>query len=452
MATAINNYSAETSRMNEMLKWLLLAFYILFICEGSIRKWVLEGQYSTQMFGVKFLPLLLLFVLFFFKKRTSYSAFWDGYTGWQKFTLAIFLLSFPISMQNHGLLVPVLAFISLAAPYVLVYAWPAVLQKRTRLSAILKALMWLVLIADIVALIQSAMPADSLWNVYADSKRTIIALAGRGVRVCSIFNYITPYGNMIIFTTPVFIALFVIFRRSCRWLALLLVGLNLIGAFLTGSRAVVLGVAAIVLASIAIILFSLDVSKANKRLLLAVLLCTPFIAPVFIRYTAPAAVRNFTDRLENIGGENEFLGSDAEERIFGVLAPFAYTQQSLTVTILGYGIGRGTNFFAFSDMWQQKDDWIESGKYQADFGVVGTVFIYIAKLFCAIVLIRTAWTIKSPDLSMVAKLGVLPVIYTMTTSYEYDIFCNIALNTAVGILFAIVRIDAFEACKSTEPS
>lgn len=412
----------------------LILFYIYLFGEGVLRKWVIPGVPGSLLYSIKYLLLLLIIILYLLQRHNGLikisTPFDKAYT---IYGFIVILSAICITFLVNGYIVGGITIIQYLSPIILIYTLPIWIDNQQRLKQFILGGAIIAFIVLILAIIQYASPPYAYINKYATEMKNGIAMVGGAVRVCSVFSYITPFGDfcmiILVFTT---LMLSLRWYNIIKWIIIILFTLALLGCFMTGSRSVViLSCLIIVGASVYEWIF-----QRNTKLILGILLLVG-CAYAYYEIYGITAIDNFISRVTSSSHDVDTRIT----RIFDISRMFDYAGA------FGNGVGIANTSVQSFLVRASSVDWEEEiGRIMIEFGFLGFLMVTAIRLYTLFYMFRISRSIENQYLSVLSwatTIIILPMsLYVQLCLYNW--FAYMMYFTMIGLNIAINQIDAQE--------
>jgi len=413
--------------------FLICAFYIIIFLEGVLRKWVFPEIPGFILYTIKYILLLCIAFCYFFSRSRGLKSIYS-YTSISKayllYVCIVVLSVVCVTFLSNGLIVGIITMIQYIAPIILIFVLPQLICNKYRLQSFIKASIIIAYVILILAIVQYASPPTAYINKYATEMENGIAQVGDAARVCSVFSYITPFGDScIVIVTFTMFLLSVWLNNKWKTVVMTLFIGGILGSFMTGSRSVVIIVGSIVFL-FAIYEFFL---KGNYKFFLSLLLVS-VVFFMFYEIHGISAVDNFIDRVQD-------SSHDVNTRItrtFDISRMFNYSG--------AFGRGAGIANSSVQGLLTQHSlvDWEEEiGRVMIEFGFVGFLFITGIRWFTLIKMVKISRKVNTPylsSLSWASTVVIIPMSFYIQMCL-YNWFAYIVYFTMLGLNISIYQID-----------
>ena len=232
-----------------------------------------------------------------------------------------------------------------------------------RLFALLRLIAISVVVTTVIAMIQNKLPASSWLNLSVSGNDLSDFAAAGYLRVSSTFPFVGQYCfylNALCFLLPAYYFLNNHFtHRPATAQILVLVGLAIVGTYVTGSRSAVIGNAAI-LGAAALFCVLYTGSKAVARL--AVFVILGFLLFSVLQSLYPQFFAAYKSRTEGTFGKSHT--EEVIERVEQTLFGWTDGSPQAPPNLFGYGLGVMSNgsskFSNYATQWRSNGFWTES--------------------------------------------------------------------------------------------
>lgn len=411
--------------------FLICVFYIAIFLEGVLRKWVLPGVPGFILYTIKYILLLLIAVFYFLGRSRGLKSIYTPIS--KTYLLYIWIVVSSVvcvTFLSNGLLVGIITMIQYIAPVILIFAIPQWICNKYRLQSFIKAGIVIAYVILILAIVQYASPPTAYINKYATEMENGIAQVGNAARVCSVFSYITPFGDscIVIVTFSIFLMSAKLNNKWKSVIIALFIG-GILGSFMTGSRSVVIIVGTIV------ILFALYelFLKGNSKFFLSILFLT-ILFFVFYKIHGIVAIDNFIERVRDSSHDV----STRITRTFDISRMFNYSG--------AFGRGAGIANSSVQGLLTQHSlvDWEEEiGRVMIEFGFWGFLLITGIRWFTLINMVKFSRTVTDPYLSALSwacTIVIIPMSFYIQMCL-YNWFAYMVYFTMLGLNISIYQID-----------
>lgn len=372
--------------------WLLVVFTVF---NGVLRKWV----FGAGALGDMLLLIQLILPVFFYilvarnqtPKISNAPVFWSIYFG--------YLILTALNPMNHT---PYHALFGLFLHTGYWLIWLAYLKKGKwmELEKLVPLLILILIIEFSLASLQYALPNTHVLNIFASGEETA-AYVGDSVRASGTFSYIGGLQAMI----PLFACLswFMMLRGYAMSSVVMIIGLGLVTAFMTGSRG---AVGYFVLYTGVAFLLSGNVGGRIFKLVVQVILMGAFIIAVVpsIQNMVIKSYDNFMYRVET--------SDDVDERVLE-----SYTD---VINFRGkyplFGVGLGATYQGANSLFGKSIYVEEYGTYEREPSRIvleGGYILFIFRIVLIIVFLKS-----TKHLPLLAKVFFLVIYLNITITFN----------------------------------
>lgn len=416
------------------MKKYLIVFFIYLFLEGVLRKWIIPSVPGSLLYSIKYMLLMLLFILYLFKRQNGLPKI---STPFDIALLAyIFIVIFSgvcITFFINGFIVGGITMVQYLSPIILVYVIPQCIDSKKQLNNFLISGAAIAFMVFLLAVVQYASPPNAYINKYAMDMKNGIAMVGDAVRVCSVFSYMTPLGDFcivsLVFTT---LLLSLSWDKTTKWIIMTLFSLALLVSFMTGSRSVVIMGCLVV---IGLALYEWIIQR-NIKLLLGII-CIVFCAYIYYDNYGIAAIDNFLYRATS-------ASHDVDSRInrtFDISRMFDYAGA------FGHGVGIANMSVQSFLIKHSSVSWEEEiGRVMIEFGFLGFLMVTAIRLFILYYMYKISRSIENNYLATVSWATTL-IIVPMSLYIQlclYNWFAYMIYFTMLGLNISINFIDEQE--------
>lgn len=416
------------------MKKCLVLFFIYLFLEGVLRKWVIPGVSGSLLYSIKYLLLIIIAIFYLLQRHNGLikisSPFDKAYT---IYGFIVILSAICITFLSNGFIVGGITIIQYLSPIILMYVLPIWINNKQRLNQFIVGGAIIAFIVLILAIIQYASPPYAYINKYATEMKNGIAMVGGAVRVCSVFPYITPFGDfcMIILVFTI-LMLSLNWRHITKWSIIVLFILALLGCFMTGSRSVV------ILSSLVIIGTSVYewIFQRNIKLILGIILIIG-CAYIYYEIYGITAVDNFIYRATSSSHDVDTRIT----RIFDITRMFDYAGA------FGNGVGIANMSVQSFLIRPSLVDWEEEiGRVMIEFGFLGFLLVTAIRVYTLFCMYKISSSIENQYLAVLSwatTIIILPMsLYIQLCLYNW--FAYMMYFTMIGLNIAISQIDVQE--------
>lgn len=409
----------------------LILFYIYIFLEGILRKWVMPGVPGSLLYGIKYVLLVAIAIFYIARKQTGMKAIvTPASRAYIWYALIVVLSGIAITGVYNGLIPGVITIIQYVSPLILISTVPQWINTPKKLNRFLICGAIIAAGCLILAIVQYASPPNAIINKYAMEMKNGIAKVGDAARICSVFSYITPFGDFCLVTVA-FSALLLSLKskKVMRVLLMALLVLGILGCVMTGSRSVVL------LGSLYIVGIGIyqGLYKGNWSLLLAFTVIA-IGAVIYYNVKGIVAVDNFLLRVDQASGDVD----TRLRRTFDISRMFAYSGA------FGNGAGIANTSVQSMLLHHSEVDWEEEiGRVMIEFGFIGFIAITFIRVYVWMYMLRL-WKSMHHRYYSTLSLATVIVITPMTFYIQmclYNWFAYMVYFTMIGLNIAISRLD-----------
>lgn len=420
-------------RLNLKILNSAICFFLFYLfLEGVLRKWIFPGISGSLLYSIKYFLLIIIAISYILLRNNglenSSTPIGNAY---KLYGLVIILSAVCVTFIINGIIVGCITLIQYLSPLILIYVIPIYIYDKQKLNKFLRVGVIIAFIIFILAFIQYASPPTAYINKYAMEMKNGIAMVGEATRVCSVFSYITPFGDFCIVVVA-----FTTCLLTLKWkykimneIVLLLFIFALLGCFMVGSRSVVIISFLIVLGK------SLHewIYKRNLKLIVGIFFII-FCAFVYYKLYGIAAIDNFILRLTT-------SSSDVDTRIsrtFDITRMFDYAGA------FGYGVGIANSSVQSLLIYRSSIDWEEEiGRVMIELGFLGFLIVTIIKIYVLFYMVKISRSINSRYLSALSWASTITII-PMTFYIQlclYNWFAYIVYFMMLGLNIALRNLD-----------
>ncbi len=310
---------------------LLLLYAIVVFFSGAIRKWFVES--SALANGVLLLQMVIPFLLFALRSPKTQSPFVKFPILRIYFFYLIFHIVYPMQATIfHGML-----GVLIYGPFWIGLFYYLSNREQFFTPKLIPFFLVFTAVEIVLGFIQYQLPTDHFLNKYATEAVQNIAVVGDSVRITGTFSYISGFGAFMIFYPLLIWAL--IRLNYSLWFVSIAIGLGLVAAFMTGSRATVL----VFVGFMGVIMYSLysirDIGSIVGRLLIPVILGVTIVMNIGdnpVKTRINKSYENFMQRFER--------GIETGEQNRRILWDFTYFRDLDRFPNLITGIGLGSTY------------------------------------------------------------------------------------------------------------
>jgi hypothetical protein len=420
-STKASHYKSSLSNVSTMGKIFLLVFFIVLF-EGALRKWVSPSLTTPLIFlrdALAFFGIIFSYRRGFMKEMPTATG---GLVIWSLLVILWGLLQVIFNASSPFLL-------AIGLRFWLLYFWfsyaVAVSINRYDFEYITKMLMTTLLFVAPLVIIQISSPAGAFINKQIEDDETQVFMLAAGlVRTTGTFTFTAGQSIYVGLLGPIILACITSrnILMSSQGLQYIIIFLYFITVFLSGSRT---ALATAVFQLLCLILFEFFYFSRRDRkngILKILLILFSLLSLPLIFLSAFDATQQ---RIEDASGYSNFL--------FRVLTSFIGEVTIDTLSLLGYGLGAGTNYanslsgtmFALGES--------ESTRVLMEGGLIGLLFVFL-KVFVTVFGLK-----KSLDISKVAGNS-LPFLLWITTAialFMWQINGQLTINALGYILLAL---------------
>ena len=411
--------------------FLSYTFYIFIFLEGVLRKWVFPGIPGFILYTIKYILLLLIAIFYLMGRSRRLNSISTPISKAYLLYIWIVVISVVcVTFLSNGFLVGIITMIQYIAPVILIFVIPQWLSDKYRLRSFMKVSVVIAYIILILAIVQYASPPTAYINKYASEMENGIAQVGNAARVCSVFSYITPFGDSCIVILT-FTMLLMSTRLSNKYKTIIItlfIG-SILGSFMTGSRSVVIIISAIVVFFALYELFF----KRNPKFFFSILFLG-FLLFAFYKIHGIVAIDNFIERVRD-------SSHDVNTRItrtFDISRMFNYSG--------AFGRGAGIANSSVQGLLTHHSlvDWEEEiGRVMIEFGFLGFLLITGIRWFALINMIKISRSVNDhylSSLSWACTIVVIPMSFYIQMCL-YNWFAYMVYFTMLGLNISIYQID-----------
>lgn len=410
-----------------------ICFFLFYIfLEGVLRKWILPEIPGSLLYSIKYVLLIIIAISYILLRNNGLENCSTPIGKIYKlYGLVILLSAVCVTFIINGITVGCITLIQYLSPIILIHVMPIYIYDEQRLNNFLKVGIIIAFVIFILALVQYASPPTAYINKYAIEMKNGIAMVGEATRVCSVFSYITPFGDFCIVVVT-----FTTCLLTLKWknkiigkIVLLLFILALLGGFMVGSRSVVIISFSIVLGK------SLYewLYKSNIKLLIGICFVI-FCAFVYYKLYGIAAIDNFILRATA-------SSSDVDTRIFRT---FDITRMFDYAGAFGYGVGIANSSVQSLLIYRSSIDWEEEiGRVMIELGFFGFLIVTMIKIFTLCYMIKISRSISSryfSALSWASTITIIPMTFYIQLCL-YNWFAYIVYFIMLGLNIALKNLD-----------
>jgi hypothetical protein len=360
LATRHANAVLSVSKSQNLIHHLLCLLIFTLIFEGIARK-VAPQSLGISIFFLKDFVTFILLLLCFKTRPNPETSRLLGIMG-------VLLLLLSPCLLLTAFRDPILAVFGLKQyalfPTVAVAMCMAYIPNNSRqLFSLLRLVAISVVATTAVAVAQNRLPAANWLNLSVAGDDLSGFSAGGYLRVSSTFPFVGQYiyyANALCYCLPAFFHFNRVFRTRAAWLQILiLIGLAIVGTFVTGSRGAVVGNAAILSAAGLLCIFFAG-AKALFRVVGIAGLGIVLLASLQSQY--PEFFAAYQARVD--GTVETSHAVELEKRIENGLLGWTQGSVQAPPSLLGYGLGVMSNgsekLSAYAAAWRSTGFWTES--------------------------------------------------------------------------------------------
>ena len=295
-----------------------------------------------------------------------------------------------------------------AAPPIIASILDSEKEKRRALYVLLGT----AVVVSVFGAIQFALPSSSPLNAYATMGGTEVATAtvvstGRS-RVSSTFSFVSGFSDFNILIPPLIMSLGLDARdRRLRWSAIVVTCMTAAVVPMSGSRAsVLLGLAVL---AIAVWSAGLVATRVGRRIVFG-----GAVAGVLAVVAFPEAFVGVQSRFEN---PEETKGRYVQVAATAV-PPLAMAMYEYPA--FGLGTGMQQNARVAMAIPVKYNIEVEAGRYLVELGVVGFLFVWVAKLGLAVALARAYFVLKRAGRRGAAAAALSYACLTLIGNLAFD--------------------------------
>jgi hypothetical protein len=417
----------------------VFAAMLLLVFDGALRKWVLP-EAQAALYLAKDVVLLGAYVGFAARRMPRVRV---PHSGVILAVIALMAVYGSAEVFNPALPTPALGLVGWRAYFFyvpLIFVVPHLFDSLEELQRALRIFCYLAIPVAVLGLVQFYSPAESAINMNVQHEEGGGAAIGFGsvnrVRVAGSFSFVSGFAAYLLGIGMLEGALLAASRWRMRGNAGLYAALALTIAamFATGSRGPVysLVAAGLAYAGLSVATGEVSVSSAVKAAFAAL------VVGLAMAYLMPEPAEAFRSRA---AGEEDVVG-----RILSpAIEPFILLEEA---PVLGFGIGAahqsGTFITGSAFRWWTGGLVAESetSRVTLELGLPGLVLVVMLRIGVALLALRGAFALRS-RLSRVLALGIaLFLSIQVTGSVIFNPTMNLLYWFAVGLLFALHRLDA----------
>ena len=288
----------------------------------------------------------------------------------------------------------------------------SILDDEKEKQRALYVLLGTAVVVSIFGAIQFALPASSPLNAYAtmggeEVATAVVVSTGRS-RVSSTFSYVSGFSDFNILIPPLIMSLGLDARdRRLRWGAIVVTCMTAAVVPMSGSRAsIVLGLAVL---AIAVWSAGLVATRVGRRIALGGATAGVLAVVVF-----PEAFLGVQSRFENV---EETQGRFVQVAAMAVppLAMAIYDYPAF-----GLGTGMQQNARAAMAIPAKYNVEVEAGRYLVELGVVGFLFVWLAKVGLVVALMRSYLVLKRAQRRGAAAAALSYAFLTLIGNLAFD--------------------------------
>ena len=419
----------------------LTLFFVYIFLEGVLRKWILPGVPGSLLYGIKYLLLLTIIGIYLSKNKSeSQPIVTPASRAYKIYAFIVILSALTITGATNSLPAGIITIVQYTSPIILISVIPLWLDSPRKIKRFLICGCFISFIALILAVVQYSSPPTAYINKYAMDLKTDIATVGGAARVCSVFSYLTPFGDLCLVILS-FSAMLLSLRwgKVTKWVLIALLSLTLLGCLMTGSRSVVL------LGCVYLVCIALYQGFYKQRWHLIYIIALVAVGGYFY-YNAYGieAIDNFISRVNH-------ASHDVDTRItrqFDITRMFDYSG------VFGNGAGIANISTQPFLVHKSEVDWEEEiGRVMIEFGFVGFLIVTGIRIFVWCYMVRLSRFIKDSYLSVISWASIL-VITPMTFYAQlclYNWFAYIVYFTMIGLNIAVAQMDMRRKYSANRP-
>jgi len=411
----------------------IILFFILLLCEGIFRKWLLNS-YSTPIFFIKYIFLFISFLFFYFERKINISRksypfipVLFLYILWCIFEIFNFRITADYRVKILGLIIH-LSFI------LLIFIVPYYLNSKQKLIRVIEILIILSIPIFLVGIIQYQSSPDSYINNYVTKSQSNIALAGGYPRITSVFSFITPYTSFLSFAVPICLVPLVYNKSGSyiKFIIYLVFILGVINMFMTGSRYVIASTMLKIIIILFYLIYNLNLRKIRVIFLLFLLLIGSY---TFINFSniGSTSLSSFQTRLEKTEDETARFKAN-----YSINNYFKYSG------VIGYGIGTG--YQGASSLIEDYKDIppfeSENSRLIIELGIIGFLLVLVLRVYLLIYSLNVFLRVKDFDLKfiiLILLLFQLPSVL-LANNVIYNYMENALYWFSIAIIISINQI------------
>ncbi len=413
------------------------ALYVV-VLEGALRKWVLP-QASEMIYFLKDGILLGAYFGYLTRERTPFRTLTMREVLLCWITLICSMMFFEaLNPALNSILVGILGVKGYLFYVPLAFLLPDLFRSIQELQRFLRWYLLFSLPICLLGIIQFFAPPDSFINVYAPSmvEVEVVAFEEGNVRVTGTFPYLGGYSAYLTLCLGLIFAV-LLQQRLWRWrlVVTVVLFLNIVNSFMTGSRGVMLS-AAILL--IGFMVYSLFESSPRSRSLAIILVVACGLCGAVSFKVFPAAIEAFLNRA------SDDSDSISQRMFLGFSEPLAGVQYS---GLGGYGAGATqVAGYALRDQLRLGPPLaypppaeVEPLRVMLEIGPFGFIAWYGLRIYFLWLLWRRTRTLRHPALRHLALAALLFHALLLPN--------QVVTNTAVGVFYWFLAGFAFSLPK-----